>query len=276
MNGVILDYFLPENMEENELKLEILDEAGKLVRTYTNQKDKDFKKYPGGPSPQKVLSTKKGVNRFAWDMRSHPTPAVKGVFVNGTYNGAMVVPGTYQLKLTAGENVSTATATIIPDPRLSATPADYTAQQGLLMQIDDAVIDIHETVNKMRKVKKQVTNYKTLLKEVEGVDTLLHQGTAIVEKIETLENSLIQPKQKTFQDVINFPNQLNSHFMNLKGKIDSHDPQLTEGVQIRFNDLMKEWATAKKSYQEILDIDIAKFNELYRTLKVPALVIPEE
>jgi len=39
---------------------------------------------------------------------------------------------------------------------------------------------------------------------------------------------------------------------------------------------MKEWATAKKSYQEILDIDIAKFNELYRTLKVPALVIPEE
>ena len=64
--------------------------------------------------------------------------------------------------------------------------------------------------------------------------------------------------------------------MNLKGKIDSHDPQLTQGVQTRFKDLVKEWDLAKQNYKDIVDIEVARFNELYSTLNIPALVIPEK
>ena len=276
MSGVIIDYFLPEKLDSNELTLEVLNEEGFVVRSYTSKKDKSFKKYPGGPSPSKALGGNKGLNRFAWDMRSNPTPAVNGVFVNGSYSGAMVAPGTYTLKLSSGDQVSETTAVIIPDPRLKATTADYAAQQQLLTQIDDAVIDIHETVNQMRRVKSQVENYNKLLKEVNAPDTLLQQGKRILDKLNFVEGGLIQSKQKTFQDVINFPNQLNSHFMNLKGKIDSHDPQLTQGVQTRFKDLVKEWDLAKQNYKDIVDIEVARFNELYSTLNIPALVIPEK
>lgn len=58
-NGVLIDYYLPEKMDTADLRLEVLDLAGNVVRTYDNKKDKSFKRYEGGPSPKKVLSTKK-------------------------------------------------------------------------------------------------------------------------------------------------------------------------------------------------------------------------
>jgi len=41
--------------------------------------------------------------------------------------------------------------------------------------------------------------------------------------------------------VINFPNQLNAHYMNLKGKIDAHDPRSTAGVKLRLKELNDEF-----------------------------------
>ena len=87
---------------------------------------------------------------------------------------------------------------------------------------------------------------------------------------------LIQPNQKTFQDVINFPNQLNAHFMNLKRKIDSHDPRPTKGVQTRLKDLMAEWSAHQATLEAIINKDVQQYNDLFRALKVPVLVVPKE
>ncbi|NJK82816.1 MAG: hypothetical protein HC912_02405 [Saprospiraceae bacterium] len=55
MNGVIIDYFLPEKMDSMELKLDILDSNGELVRSYSSKKNESAKPYPGGPPADKVL-----------------------------------------------------------------------------------------------------------------------------------------------------------------------------------------------------------------------------
>ena len=75
--------------------------------------------------------------------------------------------------------------------------------------------------------------------------------------------------------MINFPNQLNAHFMNLKSKIDSHDPRPTNGVKNRLTELMGEWATHKKNLESIIKDEVQVFNDLYEELKIPALVIPK-
>ena len=41
MNGVTFDYYLNQEQDSTELKLEVLQD-GKVIRTVTNQKDKDF------------------------------------------------------------------------------------------------------------------------------------------------------------------------------------------------------------------------------------------
>ena len=47
--GVTFDYYLEKDPDSLKLKLEVL-EKGQVIRIYTNQKPKDFKSWPGGPS----------------------------------------------------------------------------------------------------------------------------------------------------------------------------------------------------------------------------------
>jgi hypothetical protein len=49
MPGVILDYYLPEAADSLEVKLEILDASGKVIRTYSSIKDEEFKPFPAAP-----------------------------------------------------------------------------------------------------------------------------------------------------------------------------------------------------------------------------------
>ena len=263
-------------MDSMDLKLEVLDLLGNVVRTYTNKKDKNFKRYEGGPGPKKVLPAKKGVNRVAWNMRRNSIPGVPKVFVNGGYGGSSVAPGNYKIRLTAADEVVETEAIVLPDPRLKVSSEDFAQQQQLLTQIDAALLDIHENVNRMRKVKGQVKGLNKTLKDTPSADTLMTIGKGILKSITTWEENLIQPNQKTFQDVINFPNQLNSHFMNLKSKIDTHDPRPTAGVKLRLKELLSEWATHKATLNSLIDKDVKGYNELYHSLKIPVLVIPKE
>lgn len=275
MTGVIIDYFLPESMDSINLKLEIVNAQGEVIRTYTNQKDKSFKKYEGGPSPSKQLPAKKGVNRFAWDFSRAAIPSVPNVFVNGSYGGASVAPGKYKARLYTDEESTETELTVIPDPRLIASKADFDLQQKLLRKIDEALIAMHQSVNQMRKVKQQLKVHKDNLKDYEDADSLLLVGDMLLTRITSWENNIIQPNQKTFQDVINFPNKLNAQLINLKRKIDSHDPRPTKGTQLQLDNLLNQWYGHQKELNSIIDGGVPEFNKLYEKLAIPALSIPE-
>ncbi len=276
MSGVIIDYFLPlENMDSMVLKLDILDKDGALVRSYSSRKNESMKTYIGGPPAEKVLPTKKGVNRFNWDLRRNTLPGVEGVFMLGDYRGGLVAPGEYTLRLSTLQEVVETKAIVIPDPRIEAIPEEYDAQQAILKAIEKGVREIHNSVNEMRSVKKQLTQINELLKLIEGTTVLQDTATAIVKKITTWEEGLIQPNQKTFQDVINFPNQLNAELVNLKSRVDELMPAPTQGAKQRMNELLAEWSTYKLAMKQLLEVDIVNFNQQYQQQALPAVAIPK-
>ncbi|MEM9362455.1 MAG: glycosyl hydrolase [Bacteroidota bacterium] len=273
-SGVIFDYYLPKDADSLDLKLEVV-QNGKVIRTITNKKPKDFKPWPGGPPKPVVLPSKKGFNRFVWDFRKKQIPAIDEVFVFGNYNGSRVGPGDFTLRLSfEGETVETQ-AKVLPNPKIEASPADYSEQQQMLNQIENAITSMHEAVNQMRSAKKQLLSYKGLLKENEGAKELVKLGDSLVKRIKTWEEKLIQPNQKTFQDVINFHNQLNADFMHLKGFVDTPEPKVTEGAKERLNDLLKKWSTFENEKKAIVDTEMAKFNRTYQQLKLPAILLDD-
>ncbi|MEO0900692.1 MAG: hypothetical protein AAFY00_01290 [Bacteroidota bacterium] len=273
-SGVIFDYYLPKDADSLDLKLEVL-QNGKVIRTITNKKPKDFKPWPGGPPKPVVLPSKKGFNRFAWDFRKKQIPAIDKVFVFGNYNGSRVGPGDFTLRLTLeGETVETQTK-VLANPRIEASPADYSEQQQMLNQIENAITSMHEAVNQMRSAKKQLLSYKALLRENESAEELVKLGDSLVKRIKTWEEKLIQPNQKTFQDVINFHNQLNADFMHLKGFVDVAEPKVTKGAKERLNDLLKQWSTFENEKKAIVDNEMAKFNSTYQQLKLPAILLDD-
>ena len=276
MNGVIIDYYLENEITEKDsliLTMEILDDKGAIIRTINNQKEKGFIFYEGGPMPKQVLPTKKGLNRYAWDFRRNTIPNVPKVFVMGDYRGHVVAPGNYEIRLILAEDSMTVPCKVMPDPRLKVGSADFEAQQELLLGIEESIISIHKGVNAMRNAKGQVTRIMANLKNVEGTEALLDTGKALIKKISIWEQNLIQPKQKTFQDVINFPNQLNAELLNLKARVDTHDPRPTAGAKQRLADLQAEWKRYQDEMKQLIEVDLKAFNDLYRELELPAVIL---
>lgn len=270
--GVTFDYYLDKNADSLNLELEILHK-GKLIRTITNKKAKDFKSWPGGPSKPEVLPSKKGYNRFTWDFTKEALPAVDNVFVYGDYSGSHGGPGTYMLRLSLDGLTSETEVTILPNPRIEASSSDFEEQQNALNQIEQTIREIHIAVNDMRSAKAQLKGYDKLLKDNENAEALLVKGDSLISRIDTWEQNLIQPKQKTFQDVINYNNQLNAELMNLKGYVDAADPKVTQGAKERLADLMAAWRTYETERNAIVNTEMAVYNNTYKELDLPAIIM---
>ncbi|EAR16267.1 VPS10 domain-containing protein [Robiginitalea biformata] len=273
-SGVILDYYLGREADSAEIVLEIL-ENNRVIRSYTNQPPKDFKTWPGGPSKPETLTAHTGLNRFVWDFRREAIPAVDGVFVMGDYSGSRVAPGNYTARIRMDSTEATQPIRIVPRPDIGATPADFREQQEALSQIEEALRDMHRAVNQLRSVRSQLETYADLLSGDEKAEPLLKLGDSLLQRITDWEEELIQPRQKTFQDVINYNNQLNAEFMYLKGYIDGAEPVLTQGARERLRDLMTAWRSLARERDAIVNEGMEGYNRSYRELGLPALIMED-
>ena len=272
--GIYLDYYLPKHSDSIPLTLEIL-EGNKIIRSYTSEKPEITKPWPGGPSPELILPIKEGFNRVNWDFRRSSIPAVDNVFVYGSFEGSRVGPGKYKARLTYGNKKRETFLTILPNPNIDATQTDFDVQQELLIEIDTALATIHSSVTRMRNIQTQLLHYTEVLQGRTAFTPVLDKASVIGKKLKAWELKLIQPQQKTFQDVINFNNKLNAEWMYLKEFVDSDDPKVTQGAKDRFKDLMAQWKVNEKELNAIINVDFKAFETLYRAMKVPVLLIPD-
>ena len=104
---------------------------------------------------------------------------------------------------------------------------------------------------------------------------MIKKAKAIEKKLVDWEINLIQPNQKTFQDVINFNNKLNAEWMYLKGFVDSEFPKVTQGSKDRFKDLLAKWKIHQKELTVLIENEFSAFETLFKSMEVPALLIPE-
>ena len=272
LSGVHLDYYLSEVHDSLEVKIDIL-QGDQIIRSYTSQKDSLFKSWPGGPSPKTILQHKKGFNRTHWDFRREQLPSVDKVFVYGSYQGSLVAPGIYSANLIYGKEVKKVDIEILPNPNIDYSAADFEAQQNLLVKIEKAIKKIHYSVSEMRDVQDQLNHYLKILNGKEKYNVIYDQALAIKKRLNEWEIKLIQPNQKTFQDVINFNNMLNAQFMHLKAFVDTDDPELTQGAKQRYKDLIAIWGKYKTELDKIIDNDFNAFEKNYREAQVPVLKV---
>ena len=272
--GITFDYYLPEAIPDSvTITLKVFDENETLIRTYENQLPENFSSWPGGPPKPELLPGDKGINRFTWDFRRASLPAVNNVFVYGDYRGSRVAPGAYKLRLILEDDSVETTANLLPDPEIDATVLDFLEQQKFLVEVEDLLHEIHESVNQMRSAKKQLNSYRELLKDNNKAEILLDTAKSILKEVEEWERKLIQPDQKTFQDVINFHNKINAELMNLKGYADVADPEVTEGAIERLEDLKQQWKSFAVTRNKIIDEKMQQFNKMFRDLDIPAIII---
>ena len=126
--GAILYYYLKSKpAAKEEITIEISDSQGKRVRRLSNfeeNKQEQPPEWPDQEKPANLLPADAGMNRFAWDFRSDSPVQIPGAFYAGDPpRGPLVVPGTYQVKLTVKGKSQTAPLNVF-DRSAHSEPGD--------------------------------------------------------------------------------------------------------------------------------------------------------
>jgi len=158
--GAIFYYYL-KSPAQGEVKLEVLNAKGEVIRTYSS-KDKPFEPPtpPAFPAywfkPENLLSSEAGMHRFLWDVRySAPSVAqpgysmftVAGRDVPREPAGPQALPGAYQVRLTVDGKAYTQPFKLTMDPRVKTMPQDLEKQFSLEMKLVQTLQQANEAVD---------------------------------------------------------------------------------------------------------------------------------
>ncbi len=135
--GMVVTYAMPQE-PVSEVSLSFHDASGAELRRFAHDDATGERRLPTAP----------GVHRFAWNLRSSGATSLTDVSLDTWErpDGPMVVPGEYEVRLRVDGQTTAQPFTVLPDPRVSASAADYTAQRDMLLEIVAALSRTNQTV----------------------------------------------------------------------------------------------------------------------------------
>ena len=274
-NGAMLFAHLAKAPDSTQaIRIDILDAAGKLVRTFHAQPGADSLTRPVGSAPFTKLELKAGLNRVPWDLRSEPMRSVPGMISDFGTDGYVVQPGTYTVRLTALGQVQEQQIVVAPDPRITLASTDQREAEAVTKALYDRVNEMVDAVVSIREVRTQVGERgQRVARDPNGAE-ILSAGKLLTGALTAAETTLVQPKVKTFQDVVNFSPKLMSQVGYAFRAAEGVEGPVTGGLRLRVTDLEVEWQSAKKEIDRLFDQELVKFNELFAKARIPHVVIP--
>ena len=199
-----------------DLTIEIFDEDGKLVDTIASSK-------------------RRGVNRAAWSMRLKPPrvpPAAAALF--GAAIGPRVLPGTYTVKMTKGDQTYTTKISVTLDPRAPYSVEDRRAQFGLVNRLGTTLDHMSWAVDAIIGVRDAAADRAGKVQDTDALRRRLADLAAAVDKIRakivaTKEGGMITGEER-----------LREYLGGLYGDVNQYDGQPTEEQIARSDALRRE------------------------------------
>jgi len=277
-NGMELAYRLKS--EVKELKLEILDAKGAVVAELEGPRDpraQDDDDADGEPK-KKPLPMKPGLHRVTWNMRTKPPKMIPKAKIDAgnLRSGPPALAGEYTARLTIGKTVESRKAALKADPRSRATAADVAAQFELATKIRDEVSALSKTVIRLQKIRKQLEDRNTLLAGVPGSEEVVKASKEAVEKIDSFENRLHNPKAKVTYDILSFKGgaKLYSQLSSLYSFVSDGEGAPTQGMKDVHAEYSKELTTVLSEVDRFLSTGLVELNRKAKEKDWPTVFVP--
>jgi hypothetical protein len=263
-----------------DLKLEILDSSGKLVREFSSKPPDPAAAAPAAPEEGAFaggdprLASEAGLNRFVWDLRYAGCSRFPGMILwAGNTQGPRAVPGTYQIRLTVDGKSYTEPLEIRKDPRLETTPADFVKQFDLLLKIRDKLTETHDAIIRIRDIRKQVDDLTARARDQQGSNAVVEAAKNLRAQLDAVEEELYQTKNQSSQDPLNFPIRLNNKLAALAGVAGSGDVAPTTQDYAVCDELIGKIDVQLGRLKSLIEKEVPEFNKLVRGQNVPAIWI---
>jgi photosystem II stability/assembly factor-like uncharacterized protein len=275
-NGAIIDYYLGSAPAE-DVKLAIYDSSGKVVREFSTKAETASAEAPpnvpdywlGHPDP---LTKIPGMNRFVWDLHTTAPPvlrheyAISALYQNspGLPLGALVTPGSYKVRLTAGGRTFEQPLEVTMDPRVDVSNEALGQEFQLETKLVDLVALSYEDYKKALVLRQTIAgDQKELEKHGEAAAAAVTALKEFDQKLLRLEGS-----EGGFggggggRGVRQAPafTALNRSLGSLATLVDGQDEAPTPVMQTAYETSCHELATAVQSWNELMKTDLANLN----------------
>jgi len=252
--GAEIDYYVGK-APAGPLKMEILDSAGKVIRSFTSNGQAAPVEEPadaappaddpeggdgggggggrGGRGGTVRVDQSLGMHRVTWDLR-YPGPWQSAQRPEGP-NGPVAAPGRYSVRLTAGAWTSTQPFTLIEDPRITAagvTTADLRGQFDHNIRVRDLVSEIDQLVARVRSAEQSLRGKP--------------EEAAKLDQLQTLASHLLTPTIRYSKP------ELQTHITYLYQMTNSADEKIGNDAQNRYQELKKELDQRKAELDKII------------------------
>jgi hypothetical protein len=305
--GIVVNYWIDPSVKEGtKVKLAFLNRDGSVIRELEGEvkppapkvEAKEAKnaeplaepekkvdvKSEGAPEEEKDPKVEKekeqnklpdsrhGLNRYAWNLRYPEAKKFEGLVLwGGGTDGPRVVAGTYDVRLTVGDQTRTATAELKQDPRTSASQADLQAQFDYLLAANRKLSEIHEQIERIREVRKQLDDLRKRVGKDEKAKPIVEASKALDKKMTAVEEALYQTKNRSPQDPLNFPIRLNDKLASVAESAAIGDFPPTAQHRAVYAQLVQTIDAELAKLKTIWQTDLPALNALVKQTEVVAV-----
>jgi len=282
-DGAIINYTL--KADSGPLTLEIYNAQNQLVRRYSSEDrpevtEAELEKELNVPTywvrPTHILAATAGMHRFIWDLRYTPPKALNheypiAAIVHNTPRlprGALVLPGRYTVKLTAGGKTYSQPLTVVMDPRVKTPAAGLEQQLSASLRLEDLMRDDYDALMQVRHVRAQVRDLEQKSSD-EPLKTQLQQFDESLRALEGAGGGGRRGGGAGQPSLSSLNGQLARVFEVIQG-CDNAPTATALAAVTRLQSGVREQLTAWKQMQTS---DLRKLNEKLRGASLPAIEV---
>lgn len=264
--GATIDYFLKS--AQKEISLEILDSKGTVLRRFSSSKD---------PSKQGTEQTQgppasAGLNRFYWDLRTEGVKTAEGT--NESFSssaGPTVIPGMYEVKLTAAGKTLTQKLEVKLDPRVQASETDLQKQYDLAAEVQGLIAKAGTMAHRIADLRSQLA---AIRKRPNPPSDVVSGAEQIDKKLAAVESAITGWKVKPTEYSLNYPPALDDRLGWVLNHLDYGDAAPNQPMVELVHELSGEVQAQVAKYDEITSKDLVQFADLLRKENVSAITLP--
>jgi len=235
-----------------DLKIEILDQNGKVVDSVAGSKHR-------------------GLNRANWSMRVKAPavpPAATALFEAS--QGPRVLPGTYTVKMTKGDNVYTEQLNVALDPRAKFSPEDRKVQFDLSMKVYHTIEHMTYAVEAIEGVRDGA-NGRT--GKVAEKDPLRKQLQDLAARCDELRSKIVATKEG---GMITGEERIRELLGQLYGSVIGYEGRPTDYQTARADSLAHELEDVIGDFQKLTQKELAGVNAGLKKKKAEAISVMTE
>ncbi|MEW6456277.1 MAG: glycosyl hydrolase [Acidobacteriota bacterium] len=246
--GAVITYYLKKRHIFGDLKLEIYDAEGKLIKSLPTGK-------------------RRGINRVYWNMRlKAPKVAAAPALAPRILTGPMVPEGTYKVKLTKEEKIYTNEIKLIPDPLTEHSPEDRKLQYETVMKLYRMQERLAYIADTIADIKEQSDKRVKELEKMKGKDKgLISQLKEFSKKLESLHRNLVQSG-----GIFGEP-KLRERVIDLYGSVSGYGGRPTESQLTYLSVLEEEIKKAEIKFKSITEKELLSLNSQLSKKKLSSI-----